>query len=257
MIFFKSFASFTCLSLFSLNCAPDIGTGPQDEEETDIVTHEPIQPQSVQLDVTPKDIQVGVLAPGETSDTYTITLQSMSAESDEIAIVTDEQVNILTTDCEGIRLKKGESCTAELVVEMTDKTFESSEIKITDGNHSVQVNLHSQNTDTEPQTNLKPSISPASHNFGRIYKHMSRTQTFTVENKSSSNLGPLRTRVSAYPFRLGDDGCKGITLSSGETCTVKVIFTPPGEYNYSESLFVSSETVGVSAQLIGSGDEDG
>jgi hypothetical protein len=77
-------------------------------------------------------------------------------------------------------------------------------------------------------------------------------QTFTVRNTGSTASGPLTVTISDNQFVVTADGCKGMSLDAGASCTFAVSLKPvsPGVLNASLNVTAPSATPG-SIQLSG------
>jgi hypothetical protein len=67
------------------------------------------------------------------------------------------------------------------------------------------------------------------------------TRTFTLINTGPSSVGPVSTRLTWYPFgtnpfSLVRDGCNGLTLAAGATCSVDLSFTADGSTHSADVL---------------------
>ncbi|GBD97977.1 MAG TPA: choice-of-anchor D domain-containing protein [Nitrospirae bacterium] len=74
------------------------------------------------------------------------------------------------------------------------------------------------------------SVSPASHDFGRVPKETtSPPAIFTISNTGGEDLvigGVYLTGPNPYQFRIRNDNCSGQTLASSGSCTIEAVYRP-------------------------------
>jgi hypothetical protein len=100
------------------------------------------------------------------------------------------------------------------------------------------------------------TVTPPSKDFGALAVGTNAAQPFTVMNMGSAVAGPLAAGLNgANPdqFALVMNGCAGVSLPAGGTCSVTVQFAPTSAGSKAAALVVSGSTGQVSAALTGSG----
>jgi len=65
--------------------------------------------------------------------------------------------------------------------------------------------------------------------FGRVQVGEARTHTLTITNAGNATLRVTKAAFGGQApadYRLSDDGCTNVAVAAGESCTVKIAFTP-------------------------------
>ena len=102
------------------------------------------------------------------------------------------------------------------------------------------------------------SLNTESLSFGSVYKHITRTRTFTISNTSGNDITGLHQRVldsetSRMTLR---NLCTSIPADT--SCTVTVAFQPYGDMDASDRVLISQTDngEGIYLSLSGRGEED-
>ena len=74
--------------------------------------------------------------------------------------------------------------------------------------------------------------------FGAIDLNAKATRTFTLTNHGDGASAALAAVAPGAPFVLGQDGCSGMLLAAGATCTFDVVFQPGQPGDASDTLEV-------------------
>ncbi|MGM0557872.1 MAG: choice-of-anchor D domain-containing protein [Myxococcota bacterium] len=158
--------------------------------------------------------------------------------------------------CDTQTLAPGDECTVALTFEPTTSGSKTATLEIagTPGG-TVTANLTGEGLEPGALT-----ITPTLADFGSATVNtVGSTETFTVENTGGAATGTLTTAISgsnAADFSPvnGGDGCQGISLGAGATCTISIVFEPNATGSRTASLTVSDTSGGsISASLSGEG----
>jgi hypothetical protein len=76
--------------------------------------------------------------------------------------------------------------------------------------------------------------------FGAVAVGGSATQAIGLSNEGDTDLLVAAIDPPAAPFAFANDGCSGMTLAPGASCTLSIGFEPALERNYAASLDVSA-----------------
>ncbi|MCA1800183.1 MAG: MBG domain-containing protein, partial [Actinobacteria bacterium] len=97
------------------------------------------------------------------------------------------------------------------------------------------------------------SIAPASHDFGVIGELDTSSFTFTLSNDGSSSSELTIDAASISGIGAGayfaGNGCDGVLLAGGDTCSVEVTFNPGSVGTFNAQLDVTSDAGDVAAAL--------
>lgn len=84
------------------------------------------------------------------------------------------------------------------------------------------------------------SVSPEHLAFGSLTAGFSTTRSITVVNNGPGALNISSVSPPNGAFSIGQDLCSGRTLTTGQSCTVEVIFWPQGNGGFDSSLNILS-----------------
>ena len=202
-----------------------------------------VDPQAILFDST--DV-------GDRSDSKTITVKNTGSSKFVIVDIgmtgDEEDFKIINENCEGSILNKDEECTIEVVFAPKSKGVKAAALDlkiIGDGIKTEEVGLSGVAT-----VGGLLEIDPSKHDFGNVDKGDSKSYVFTIKNKSDEavEVKEIKLELNDDDFRLnlngGSNPCatEEFILSSGDSCTVEVIFEP-------ESKGIKTSTLAVKYKL--------
>lgn len=129
---------------------------------------------------------------------------------------------VLTDGCSGSTLAGGTSCMFSIAFYPRRIGTHEATATVSAGSLTPTV-VPLTGTGEPAQMQITPS-----GDFGTVLVGTSEAKSLTVENTGSTNTGVL-TVGFGYPtstFAIADDGCSGIDLAPGATCTLEVTTTP-------------------------------
>ncbi|MFN8512851.1 MAG: choice-of-anchor D domain-containing protein [Chloroflexia bacterium] len=197
---------------------------------------------SAQLSVTPASLDFGNQAVGVPSAAQTVTVKNIGSGPVTITATApligthagDFQIVADTCQPAGndVTLGAGESCTISVRFIPTAIGPRNAQLQITSSaptaGSTVAVGLTGFGVTSGPAI----SFNPSALDFGSIPVNTSATKTLTVTNTGTAPLifnasGPAGVVLtgSAY-YTITGDGCSGLTILPGESCTVGVTFAP-------------------------------
>lgn len=152
--------------------------------------------------------------------------------------------------------------------------FDDSQLSV-NANSSAQSTLHfgsgtasageyaitgraTENTSTAVSTILVRILgmdaSPNPASMGSIELGQTQQQAVSITNISSGNLGILSISSPSSPFSISSNSCTGVTLSSGNSCSLTISFSPTSALAFSSSftlLLSTFDTLTVNLQGTG------
>lgn len=112
-------------------------------------------------------------------------------------------------------------------------------------------------TNTEAAVAAKATIDPSSVDFGNVtVGSSSAAEVVTLKNTGITRLRVSNVTLSGSnldQFEMVDNGCKGSTLTAGQSCTVDVSFTPTSEGAKNADLTFSDNAGTQTVPLSGTG----
>jgi len=190
----------------------------------------------------------GDLTIGNTSNPFTLTITNSGdvAAAAVASNVTGDAADFNVASTCGASLAAGASCTVSV-----------SFAPQTEGNKTATVSLTATPGGTISATVTGRGLSlgdivasDPSHNFGSTMAGTTgSSETFTFTNGGGGPTGVLSTALggtnaSSFSIVPGSNGCQGITLASGASCTVTVEFAPATEGAKTASLTVNGNPGG-------------
>lgn len=135
---------------------------------------------------------------------------------------------IASSTCAGAPLAGGASCTISVVFHAGAPGAKTASLDVTAGTLSAH-SILSGNSQMIGSIN----ITPSTHDFGTSSVGVAvGATTFTISNPAgSASVGPIVVAVAGanpadFPIVAGSNGCTGMTLAGGASCTVAVQFVP-------------------------------
>jgi outer membrane protein assembly factor BamB len=188
--------------------------------------------------------------------TFTVTNHSVSPLIPTVASLAGTPFTATSDTCSGATLDPRATCRLSL-------TFTAPNVNIpTPYNANLSVSSTPGPTTTVGLAGFATPIAilPATNNYGTVPVGSGAQATFTIKNVESSTVfAPLyQSSVTGDGFSITSDGCNGITLAGGATCTIVVTFTPSAAgTTYNGDLVVYAAEYGLfemnHASLIGTG----
>lgn len=183
------------------------------------------------LTINPASFSFGTVPVGGSSGSQTFTVINTGGSAASSVAVTIGGANnldfyIVGTNCNGVTLTPGQSCNGALAFAPTAVGSRGAALTLTAAGGVVNSALLS-GTGFAPPT---LAIAPTSFNYGSIaVGSTSAPQTFTVTNVGSGPTGTVVmsiTGTNGGDFLGGVNNCSGVSLASGQSCTVAVGFVP-------------------------------
>lgn len=213
-----------------------------------------------EVSLTPDQLDFHNVLEGTDSDPQVVTLQNVGTTDLTIQnISSDDSMNfpVVGDTCSGAVLAPLASC--KITVQFTPTTAGnlSTDIQISSnseaGPSSFPVKGFGVSTD-QPLV----EVNPFDVNFGNVATDASSpAMRVVISNEGSAVLNMIDLNVSGAGFSIvpGTDHCSGIPISPSNSCTVDVIFTPPGLGPAEGTLSIRSNATSSPDQvsLIGTG----
>jgi hypothetical protein len=150
-----------------------------------------------------------------------------------------------------------DNCTGQAIAGGADCTFEVTFSPTATGSRTAQVDIPSDAIGSPHMVSLSGSgadanpaisISPSSKNFGGVdVGDSSAAQTFTITNTGfvDVHVGTLAlSGTDSAEFGLSNNTCNSATITSGNTCTFQVTYTPADEGASTAQVDVPSDATG-------------
>ena len=101
------------------------------------------------------------------------------------------------------------------------------------------------------------TLTPSALGFGAVAGgSTSSPEDITVTDSGSGELtvdGATIGGAQPSAFRISDDGCAGVTISAGDSCTIAVEYQPPAGGTYAATLSIADDGTGSPQQVMLSG----
>jgi len=210
------------------------------------------------LTVEPTSHDFGTLATGDSTTARTFTFSNDGdAETGTLEVnVTGAaaQFTASSDTCSGTSLEPAQECTVDVAFTPTTVGARHAQLLLS-GSPGGSASAQLSGSGAEPAA-LK--ITPTGKSFGIAGEHtISPAQAFTITNTGALDSGSLSTALAgADPgeFWKRTDGCDGVSLGSGQSCTMEVAFTPQSQGLKAATLNATAAPGGtVSADLDGTG----
>src|SRR5436190_15449466 len=210
-------------------------------------------PAPSQLIADRGDVEFTTTSPGDSSDevavritnggaqvTPTLTTALVGAQPEAFAVVSD--------GCTGASLQPGSSCDLHVLFRPSSEQRFGAELRVSAGGPALTVALSGTGAN-----GVRLSISAATH-FGGVETGKSMTADLAVANTGPRASAPLSMRADGdrASFFL-EDQCSSRSLASGQSCGIRVTFTPDSLGAKAISLAVTSGASSATARLDGYG----
>ena len=189
----------------------------------------------------------------QTSAQRTVTLTNPGAQElaiDDMRIdgTAASDFTIVSDDCRGRRLARGEKCSVSLVFRPLDAGLHEASLKLigrpADLLPELPLSGEDASTPTPPPPSpgvspavtdspltppTSPEVQPNPLNFGKVELGRNAVQAVTLTNTGAAplNIGAASFNDDQFnEFRLEQNGCQAKVLSQGDQCTIRVIYTP-------------------------------
>lgn len=210
---------------------------------------------SHQLTVMPPSLDFGVVVPGTTSPTQslTITNDGDAASPPLVVSLAGGKGFVITQDrCAGVPLGLKETCT--LTFAFTPATTGVMQQDGTVGTASetgVTFHLNGAGAGTKAELLLTPSAV----DFRQVDVGASASADFTLRNIGTVDAGTITVGTSASPaFRITNDSCSGQSLAGQGSCFFTLVFTPTTYGSAAVAVTAtSSSNLSAGANVIGVG----
>lgn len=177
------------------------------------------------------------------------------------AIVSDPVFSIVGNTCDDILLTgAGSTCTVS--IRFTPTALASSSATLTLPYTSAQgLALSTIVSLTGVGGALAPTLTsgPSTKDFGGVATNARASQIFTITNNSTVSAITQTANISGSGYTIGANTCNGITISSGGTCSITVLFAPasvgvkPGTLSLQYLATDGSSTSTLNVALTGTG----
>jgi uncharacterized protein DUF4062/centrosomal CEP192-like protein/NB-ARC domain-containing protein len=170
--------------------------------------------------------------------------------------------NIVSDDCRGRRLARGEKCSFGLVFTPRDAGGREASLKLIGRPADLLPELPLSgvvaSAPTSPSPGVSPSVTdspltpltspdvqPNPLNFGKVELGRNAVQAVTLTNTGAA---PLKIGATSFnddqfnEFRVDQNGCQARDLSQGDRCTIRVIYTPQGSGERRATLIIADNT---------------
>ncbi|HEX6643243.1 MAG TPA: choice-of-anchor D domain-containing protein, partial [Gemmatimonadales bacterium] len=139
--------------------------------------------------------------------------------------------------CAGVALEPGASCTVSIRYLPDFPVSHIAQFAVGEnldaGTATQLTNLRGQGAGLSGSTNFI--------DFGPIPAgETSATQPVTITNNATTGTGPITAPSSGGAFQVTSNGCAGVSLAPGASCTMVLRFAPPSVGNYSFEFSVSA-----------------
>ena len=170
---------------------------------------------------------------------------------------THAEFSITNDACKGASLAQGQSCGITVAfAPSTADTQETAQLNIPNNdptqNGSTAVGLQGTG-----QTPPRIAAAPNPADFGGVPEKATQTQSITVTNNGEEPLTPNASSITgsgASQFSIASDGCNGQSLATGQSCVVKLSFSPSARGEQSASLSIPSNAPASPDQVALKGD---
>ncbi|MBN8613293.1 MAG: choice-of-anchor D domain-containing protein [Deltaproteobacteria bacterium] len=245
------------LLLAITGCEPSIvepDTGPHPDTSVDAAVVPPGQPELV---LDPRRLELGDVPIGESSAPLELTLTNRGTATTSairVSVGGDDASHFRLTSnaCEDARLDPGDACVVEVVLSPALDGPLSATITTTAGDLVERATLVGSGL-----TNEGLSVSPSPFDFGDVQIGGSRSQLFTITHPGSATSGSFVVALGGLDpsqFTRGTDGCDGVALSPGESCSIDVLYAPSVAGMHTATLQATATPGGTtSAALLGTG----
>ncbi len=170
---------------------------------------------------------------------------------------------IVSDDCRGRRLTRGEKCSFSLVFTPRDAGGREASLKLIGRPADLLPELPLSGvvaSPTPPPTSpgvspavtdspltppASPDVQPNPLNFGKVELGRNAVQSVTLTNTGAA---PLKIGATSFnddqfnEFRVDQNGCQARDLSQGDRCTIRVIYTPQGGGERRATLIIADNT---------------
>ncbi len=199
----------------------------------------------VMLTIEPALQNFGDVVVGETSADamFTVTNAGTAVSPALASVISGSGYEIVADMCAGMTLSAGGTCMITVNFTPSGPGAASGSLTVSAGTASAMATLEGTGL-TDPML----SITPTPYDFGtNVVSTVSAAQTFTITNTGESDSGTIMASLSgsdATQFMIETDGCMGMTLGAGATCTVDVVYAPTAAGSHSADLLVSASPGG-------------
>ncbi|MEZ4706747.1 MAG: choice-of-anchor D domain-containing protein [Caldilineaceae bacterium] len=219
-----------------------------------------------EISVTPTNITFGDVGESESSPVKTVTINNSGnapLQLSSVLLTNDGGGQFAGTGTCGAILSPGASCDVELTFTPTATGGQSGVLTVDSSDAdeaSVTVNLSGTGVVQAPDINVQPTTLTFNDT---VLNSASPAQTITIDNTGTGNLTiqnlTLGGTDAAQFIQIGPDGTCGSlpsVLAGGESCTVKVLFSPTSVGAKNATLTVTSndsDEITVDVALSGNG----
>ena len=155
--------------------------------------------------------------------------------------------------CSGHAVAPGSSCSLQLAfTPPSSGSFNAALTLADDAPGAPQTVVLSGSGETSTVT-----VTPSALGFGAVAGgSTSSPEDITVTDSGSGELtvdGATIGGAQPSAFRISDDGCAGMTISAGDSCTIAVEYQPPAGGTYAATLSIADDGTGSPQQVMLSG----
>lgn len=199
--------------------------------------------------------------------------QELAIDGMRIEGAAEGDFTIVSDDCRGRRLARGEKCSVSLVFMPRDAGGREANLKLIGRPADLLPELTLSGVATSaptpfptspgasptaldspfpsptspgaPPSPTSPEIQPNPLNFGKVELGRNAVQSVTLTN---SGAAPLKIGAASFnddpfnEFRLEQNGCQARVLSQGDQCTIRVIYTPQAGGERRATLIIADNT---------------
>ncbi len=182
---------------------------------------------SHRLTASPLSLDFGVVVPGTTSPTQSLTISNDgdAASPPLVVSLAGGKGFVITQDrCTGVTLGLNEACTLTLAfTPATAGIMQQDGAVGAAGETGVTFHLNGAGAGTKAELLLTPSAV----DFRQVDVGTSASADFTLRNIGTADAGTITVGTSASPaFRITNDSCGGKSLAGQGSCFFTLVFTP-------------------------------
>ncbi len=168
------------------------------------------------------------------------------------------QFTIVSDQCRGVSLAGDGQCTVTLAFAPTVATPSAKSANFTVSGVPGGTVTSGLAGNALPALPAALAIAPPSFDFGDVAAGTATQTTLTVTNTGAASSGALSTTsAGASDFSTLADGCSGVSLATGDSCTVTVELAPITTGTKSTTLTIASSATSTNATITGDAVADG